>query len=95
MAPKPGDEVHPLFEGLQKLKYDPEENKPEGVAYSLALNYKEDGNYNFKYKNYRLAVIAYTEGLKVKCGNPDIDATLLNNRAAAHYFLKNYSFEGL
>ncbi|CAH2010916.1 unnamed protein product [Acanthoscelides obtectus] len=84
--PKPGDEVHPLFEGLQKLKYDPEENKPE----ELALNYKEDGNYNFKYKNYRLAVIAYTEGLKVKCGNPDIDATLLNNRAAAHYFLKNY-----
>nr|CAH7749184.1 unnamed protein product [Callosobruchus chinensis] len=84
--PKPGDDLHPLFEGLQKLKYDPDENDPE----ELSLNYKEDGNYNFKYKNYRLAVIAYTEGLKVKCGNSDIDATLLNNRAAAHYFLKNY-----
>ncbi|CAH1111774.1 unnamed protein product [Psylliodes chrysocephalus] len=84
--PKPGDEVHPLFEGLQKLKYDPEENEPE----DLAVNYKEDGNYNFKYKNYRLAIISYTEGIKVKCENPEINATLLNNRAAAHFFLKNY-----
>lgn len=29
-APKPGDELHPLYEGLQKLKYDPEENEPRG-----------------------------------------------------------------
>ncbi|XP_057658120.1 DNA polymerase interacting tetratricopeptide repeat-containing, protein of 47 kDa [Diorhabda carinulata] len=84
--PKPGDEVHPLFEGLQKLKYDPEENEPD----DLAISYKEDGNFNFKYKNYRLAVLSYTEGIKVKCGNPEINATLLNNRAAAHFFLKNY-----
>lgn len=84
--PKPGDEVHPLFEGLQKLKYDPEENEPD----DLANSYKEDGNFNFKYKNYRLAVLSYTEGIKVKCDNPEIKAVLLNNRAAAHFFLKNY-----
>ncbi|XP_072382348.1 DNA polymerase interacting tetratricopeptide repeat-containing, protein of 47 kDa [Diabrotica undecimpunctata] len=84
--PKPGDELHPLFEGLQKLKYDPEENEPE----DLAVSYKDDGNFNFKYKNYRLAVISYTEGIKVKCKDPDINATLLNNRAAAHFFLKNF-----
>ncbi|CAD7012812.1 unnamed protein product [Ceratitis capitata] len=40
-TPQPGDEVHPMFEGLQKLKYDPEENTAE----ELALNYKEDGNF--------------------------------------------------
>lgn len=56
----------------------------------LAMSYKEDGNFNFKHKNYRLAVVAYTEGIKIKCGNSDIEATLFNNRAAAHYFLKNY-----
>lgn len=28
--PKPGQELHPLLEGLQALKYDPEENEPEG-----------------------------------------------------------------
>lgn len=56
----------------------------------LANSYKEDGNFNFKYKNYRLAVMSYTEGIKVKCGNSDINATLYNNRSAAHYFLKNF-----
>nr|XP_023030446.1 tetratricopeptide repeat protein 4 isoform X1 [Leptinotarsa decemlineata] len=84
--PKPGQELHPLYEGLQQLKYDPEENEPE----ELAVSYKEDGNFNFKHKNYRLAVLAYTEGIKIKCGNQEIEASLLNNRAAAHVFLKNY-----
>ncbi|KAJ8956073.1 hypothetical protein NQ318_016525 [Aromia moschata] len=50
--PKPGDDLHPLYEGLQQLKYDPDENEPE----ELALNYKEDGNFNFKHKNYRSAL---------------------------------------
>ncbi|GJQ75280.1 putative tetratricopeptide repeat protein [Trypoxylus dichotomus] len=84
--PKSGDELHPLYEGLQQLKYDPLENTPD----ELATSYKDDGNFNFKHKNYRLAIIAYTEGIKVKCENPDIEASLLNNRSAAHYFLKNY-----
>jgi len=39
-----------------------------------------------------LAIVAYTEGIKQKCGDPDIEATLLNNRAAAHWFLKNYRY---
>lgn len=85
-TPEPGAELHPLYEGLQQLKYDPDENTPE----ELANAYKEDGNFNFKYKNYRLAIIAYTEGLKVKCRDNEINANLHNNRAAANYFLKNY-----
>lgn len=28
--PKPGQELNPLLEGLQALKYDPNENEPEG-----------------------------------------------------------------
>ncbi|KAL1501318.1 hypothetical protein ABEB36_006661 [Hypothenemus hampei] len=85
-APKPGDTLHPLYEGLQKLKYDPDENEPS----ELAISYKDDGNFNFKHKNYRLAIVSYTEGIKQKCGDPDIESNLLNNRSAAHWFLKNY-----
>lgn len=47
-------QMSPLVEGLSKLKYDPEENTP----LELATNYKEDGNFNFKHKNYRMAIIA-------------------------------------
>lgn len=78
--------MHPLYEGLQKLKYDPDENEPE----DLALAYKDDGNFNFKHKKYRMAIISYTEGLKAKCGNSEIEASLYNNRSAAHFFLGNY-----
>jgi len=85
-APEPGDELSPLMQGMQLLKYDPDENTAE----ELALNYKEDGNYNMKFKNYRIAIIAYTEALNQKCGNDEIQATLYNNRSTANFFLKNY-----
>lgn len=84
--PEPGEEMHPLYEGLQQLKYDPNENTPD----ELAISYKDDGNFNFKHKNYRMAIISYSEGLKVKCGNLEVEATLYNNRSACHFFLKNY-----
>ena len=85
-APQPGDEVHPMFEGLQKLKYDPEENTAE----DLALNYKEDGNFYMKHKKFRMAILSFTEGLKAKCEKPEVQAVLYNNRSAAHFFLKNH-----
>ncbi|KAM3961367.1 DNA polymerase interacting tpr containing protein of 47kD [Aphomia sociella] len=78
--------LSPLAEGLAKLKYDPDENTP----LELAANYKEDGNFNFKHKNYRLAILGYTEGIKVKCDDKDMTASLYNNRAASHWHLKNY-----
>lgn len=34
-APKPGQELNPLYEGLQQLKYDPDENEPEGKNHSV------------------------------------------------------------
>lgn len=32
----------------------------------------------------------YTEGIRVKCGDAETEASLYNNRAAAHFHLKNY-----
>ena len=76
----------PLMQGLQDLKYSPDENTPE----ELAKNYKEDGNFNFKCKKYRFATASYTEGLKVKCGVKEVDTALLTNRAAAQFHVANY-----
>lgn len=84
--PEIGDDIHPLMEGLQQLKYDPEENTKE----DLAIKYKEDGNFYVKHKKYRLAIFSYTEGLNIKSENKDINAVLYNNRSAANYFVKNY-----
>ena len=74
------------MQGLQDLKYSPDENSPE----ELAKNYKEDGNFNFKCKKYRFATASYTEGLKVKCGVKEVDTALLTNRAAAQFHVANY-----
>ncbi|XP_059611943.1 DNA polymerase interacting tetratricopeptide repeat-containing, protein of 47 kDa [Phlebotomus argentipes] len=84
--PEAGEEVDPLVEGIQQLKYDPLENTPE----ELAVSYKEDGNFHMKHRKYRISIISYTEGLSAKCDNREINATLYNNRSAAHFFLQNY-----
>lgn len=88
-APKPGDELNPLLEGIQQLKYDPMENTLE----ELATTYKEDGNFDMKNKKYRMAIFSYTEGLNQKCENTELNASLYNNRSAAHFFLKNYRYK--
>lgn len=85
-APEPGDDVHPMLEGLQQLKFDTAEN----TADELAEKYKEDGNYWLKMKKYRIAVMNYTEGLMQNCENREITANLYNNRSAAQFFLKNF-----
>ncbi|XP_028164251.1 tetratricopeptide repeat protein 4-like, partial [Ostrinia furnacalis] len=33
---------------------------------------------------------SYTEGIKIKCDDAEINASLYNNRAASHWYLKNY-----
>lgn len=54
-----------------------------------AKTYKDEGNDYFKEKDYKKAVISYTEGLKKKCTDPDLNAVLYTNRAAAQYYLGN------
>jgi len=83
---KEGKELSPLMQGLQDLKYSPEENSKE----ELAKNYKEDGNFNFKCKKYRFAIASYTEGLKAGCEEKEIKTQLLTNRAAAQFHIENY-----
>lgn len=87
-APQPGDEIHPMLEGLQQLKFDPEENTP----LELAEKYKEDGNYWMKHKKYRIAIMNYTEGLNQCSGheNNELNANLYNNRSLAQFLLQNY-----
>ncbi|XP_063229739.1 tetratricopeptide repeat protein 4 [Bacillus rossius redtenbacheri] len=85
-APGENEPLSPLMEGLQQLKYDESENSPE----ELAEAYKMDGNFHFKIRKYWLAIVAYTEGLRRKCSDDSLNAQLYNNRAAAHFFLKNY-----
>lgn len=55
------------------------------------MKYKEEGNFNFKCKNWKRAIISYTEGLKCEIeDNKELMSTLHNNRAAAQFHLGNY-----
>ncbi|NXQ50171.1 TTC4 protein, partial [Catharus fuscescens] len=49
-----------------------------------------EGNEYFKEKDYGRAVAAYSEGLRRRSGDAELDAVLLTNRAAAHFHLGNY-----
>lgn len=80
-----GQELSPLLQGIQDLKYSPDENTPA----ELAANYKEDGNFNFKCKKYRFAAASYSEGLKQRCEDDLLNTQLLTNRAAAQIHVGN------
>ena len=49
--------------------------------------YKEDGNYEYKRKNFKEAIAAYTEGIKIKCDDAGLNAILYTNRATAQFCL--------
>lgn len=51
--------------------------------------YKEDGNHEFKKKKYRIAADNYTEGIKCRCPDKQLNAVLYTNRAAANFHLGN------
>ncbi|XP_039983785.1 tetratricopeptide repeat protein 4 [Xiphias gladius] len=75
---------YPELACLQAIIHD-EDRPPEEQAKSL----KDEGNAFFKEKNYQKAILSYTAGLKKKCGDQDLSAVLLTNRAAAHFHLGN------
>ncbi|XP_063795728.1 tetratricopeptide repeat protein 4 [Pseudophryne corroboree] len=66
---------------IQSMLFDSEEH---------ATSYKEEGNEYFKEKNYKKAIIAYTEGIKKNCKDPELNAVLYTNRAAAQFYIGNY-----
>lgn len=47
--------------------------------------FKDDGNYEFKKKKYDIAIENYTEGIKCRCPDKQLNAILYTNRAAAQY----------
>lgn len=79
-------DASPLLTAMQDLKY----NDPDDSNFDKALAYKNDGNVQFKVKKYRAARAAYSEGIKFKCGDVDLQSVLFANRAAANYHLKNF-----
>ncbi|XP_014213383.1 tetratricopeptide repeat protein 4 [Copidosoma floridanum] len=85
-TPENPSEISPLVEGLQQLKFSEDCNTPD----ELAQNYKEDGNFNYKHKKYRLAVLSYSQGIACKSENTDLVAQLYNNRSLAQFQLQNY-----
>ncbi|XP_054874927.1 tetratricopeptide repeat protein 4 [Amphiprion ocellaris] len=75
---------YPELACLQSIIHD-EDRPPEEQARCL----KDEGNAYFKEKNYEKAVVSYSAGLKKKCGDQELNAVLLTNRAAAHFYLGN------
>ncbi|XP_051027386.1 tetratricopeptide repeat protein 4 [Acomys russatus] len=70
---------------LQSIIFDDERSAEE-----QAKTYKDEGNDYFKEKDYKKAVASYSEGLKKRCVDPDLNAVLYTNRAAAQYYLGNF-----
>lgn len=63
-------------------------HEPILVSFSeQARRLKDEGNEYFKEKNYKKAVVSYTEGLKKNCVDLELNAILHTNRAAAHFHL--------
>jgi len=83
---------HPLF--MQTLNpHDPTENPElealqalayEGTPLEIATNFKEQGNGAFRERRFRDALEFYSNGLRAKAGNEDIERTLYLNRAAVN-----------
>ncbi|KAH3683121.1 hypothetical protein WICPIJ_005904 [Wickerhamomyces pijperi] len=71
------------LEALKALAYDGEPDE-------IALNFKNQGNGQYKIKLYKSAIEFYDKGIAVKCGVADLDASLFLNRAACNLELKNY-----
>lgn len=74
----------PELEALMRLKYEDEDPTAGAEAF------KDDGNYEFKKKKYDIAIENYTEGIKCRCPDKQLNAILYTNRAAAQYHKGNY-----
>ena len=59
------------------------------IFFNLAIAelFKNDGNDEFRKKDFRNAIFLYTKGIKVDCKDQELKAKLYNNRATAHFNL--------
>ncbi|XP_032243145.1 tetratricopeptide repeat protein 4 isoform X2 [Nematostella vectensis] len=81
--PEEGKSISDSIAALQAIKYE-DENPVEN-----ALSYKEEGNYEYKRKNFKKAIDAYTEGIKLRCQDGHVNAILYTNRATVNFSLGN------
>ena len=62
------------------------------TLFNLAI--ADDGNDEFRKKDFRNAILLYTKGIDVDCKDQELKAKLYDNRATAHFNLgKKKSFE--
>jgi len=58
---------------------------------AIAEVYKNEGNDEYRKKNFSNAIYFYTEGINIKCKDKELNAKLYSNRAIAHFYLENYN----
>ncbi|KAL9958132.1 hypothetical protein ACROYT_G035103 [Oculina patagonica] len=54
---------------------------------AIADVYKNQGNEEYKKKDFINAIHFYTEGIKVNCKDEELNAKLYSNRAIAQFYL--------
>ena len=54
------------------------------IIVAIAEVYKNEGNDEYKKRNFNSAIHYYTEGIKVNCKDEELNAKLYSNRAAAN-----------
>ena len=54
---------------------------------AIAEVYKNEGNDEYRKKNFIYAIYLYTEGINVKCKDEELNAKLYNNRVTVHFYL--------
>ena len=59
---------------------------------AIAEVYNNEGNDEFKKKEFNNAIQFYTEGIKVNCNDTELKAKLFSNRATAHFYLGKMQF---
>ncbi|XP_010213736.1 PREDICTED: tetratricopeptide repeat protein 4 [Tinamus guttatus] len=89
---KHGENAQRFLSQSQRYLQSPQPSLQRAAALfaELARLYKNEGNEYFREKDYGKAVLSYTEGLKKPCEDPELEAVLRTNRAAAHARLGNY-----
>ena len=59
---------------------------------AIAEVYKNQGNEEYRKRDFIIAIHFYTEGIKVKCKDEDLKAKLYCNRAIANFKLGKNCF---
>ena len=54
------------------------------IIVAIAEVYKNEGNDEYKKRDFNSAIHYYTEGIKVNCKDEELNAKLYSNRAAAN-----------